>query len=300
MNQKDGPGPVIVGLGEILWDVFPDGPRFGGAPANFACSAAGLTDKASVRMVSAVGDDELGRLACGEFARRGVGTSAVKVSELPTGTVDVSLDDAGKAKYRFAENVAWDDLTWSKHLEELARLTDAVCFGTLGQRSDVSRQTIQRFVSDTPTAAIRVFDINLRPPFYTNDIIKDSLQICNCLKLNDEELPLVAELSNAEEATGQGQLQRIAECWDLRSVVVTRGANGAALWHRGDYCEVPGVPTDVKDTVGAGDSFTAALTIGLLQQMDPQQVCTWACRVAAFVCSRSGATPAIPSELRLV
>ena len=173
----------VVGLGEVLWDVFPDGPRFGGAPANFACSAAGLSNEIDVTMASAVGDDELGRGALKELQQRNVDTSVVAIRPEPTGTVHVSLDDAGHASYRFAENTAWDCIPWKDALQELAARTNAVCFGTLGQRSETSRKSIQLFVQAVPKSALKIFDINLRPPFYDDDVIQQSLRICNVLKL---------------------------------------------------------------------------------------------------------------------
>ena len=288
--------PVVAGIGEFLWDIFPDGPRFGGAPANYACSVAALSAEFDVFMVSGVGDDQLGYQALNEFRTRGIDTSAVAVSRQPTGTVHVWLDEAGHASYRFAENTAWDGIGWTANLEDLAARTNAVCFGTLGQRSDVSRQTVQRFVSSTRADALRIFDINLRPPYFSDAVIVASLDLCNCLKLNDDELPLVAGLCSATGA-GSDVLEQIARRWDLQTVALTRGAEGAALWHEGRLFESTGVKTTVIDTVGAGDSFTAALTIGLLRRTDPQAVCQWACEVAAFVCSNSGATPAIPQHL---
>ncbi len=287
----------VVGLGELLWDIFPDGPRFGGAPANFACSTAALSNEIDVAMASAVGDDKLGHTALQELKRRSVDTSAVAVRSEPTGTVDVSLNETGHASYRFAEDTAWDCLSWNDGLKELSAKTQAVCFGTLGQRSKTSRETIQRFVQSTPDSALKIFDINLRPPFYDDDVIQQSLRICTALKLNDEELPLVAKLSDASGSDDE-LLPQIAERWELNTIALTLGASGAALWHDGKLFKGDGVETTVKDTVGAGDSFTATLAVGLLSGCDPQHVIERACEVAAFVCSQDGATPEFPARLK--
>ncbi|MEZ6063169.1 MAG: PfkB family carbohydrate kinase [Planctomycetaceae bacterium] len=290
--------PVIVGLGEVLWDVFPTGPRFGGAPANFACASAGLSPAAKVSMVSGVGRDELGRQARRELQDRSVETTYLAESDRPTGTVHVELDDAGHADYRFADNTAWDCLTWSAVLNDLAAATDAVCFGTLGQRSDASRLTIQQFVKSVPNASLRILDINLRPPFFTGDVILESLALANVLKLNDEELPVVARLCGVSGTDAQ-IVRTLSETFGLRAVAVTAGAAGAMLLVDGELRELPGVTVSVVDTVGAGDAFTAATTLGLLAGRSADDILQHAVKVAAFVCTQRGATPAFPVELQV-
>jgi fructokinase len=281
----------IVGIGEILWDVFPDGPRFGGATANFACSAAGLgRDRVSVCMVSSVGQDELGTGAVDSLRRRNVNTSYVTTQDKPTGQVIVELDELGRASYEFAADTAWDNLTWSDDLTELARRTDVCCFGTLGQRSVRSRVTIQQFVAATTSTALRIFDVNLRPPFVSDAVLLDSLNLANVLKLNDEELPAVAELCGLS-GTDEHVMRQLAGRFELRAVALTRGPNGAVLLQAGQISEHAGVETKVVDTVGAGDAFTAALALGLLDGNDLSEINEAACSAAAFVCSQSGATP---------
>lgn len=287
---------IVVGLGEVLWDVFPDGPRFGGAPANFACHAAQLAAKA--RMASAVGHDELGQKALRVLEEKQVDTSCVMRSTYPTGTVDVQLDSAGKASYKFAEDTAWDHFEWSDGLNELAGNASVVCFGTLGQRSETSRNTIRRFLDSTdPEIALRVFDINLRPPFYSDPIILDSLKLANVLKLNDDELPILAKLCGLSGSDVE-LMREIAQKFDLRVVALTRGDQGAVLCRGDEVSEHAGVATTVVDTVGAGDSFTAALVTGLLENRDLDSVNERACRIAAYVCSQAGGTPPIPEELK--
>lgn len=287
---------TIVGLGEILWDVFAQGPRFGGAPANFACSAAGLGGQRNdVWMASGVGKDELGPRAIEALREHGVDTSCVADLDKPTGQVLVELDEQGRASYEFAVDTAWDNLQWSREWEQLAACADAVCFGTLGQRSDCSRETIQRFVAATPPSALRIFDVNLRRPFVRDDVIVESLKLANVLKLNDEELPVVGELCGLSGTDSQ-VLQGLARQFDLRLVALTRGPRGAVLIRGEEMSEQAVAETQVVDTVGAGDAFTAALTVGLLEGGELDAINRWACQVASYVCSQSGATPRIPNS----
>ena len=286
---------VIVGIGEILWDLFPDGPRFGGAPANFACSASGLgKDHVQVHMVSSVGTDDFGVKALEALSSRGVDPSYVATQDKPTGQVLVELDDQGRASYRFADDTAWDNLGWSDNLAELALRTEVCCFGSLGQRSQLSQETIQRFVRETSPTAQRIFDVNLRSPFYSDSVLRESLALANVLKLNDEELPVIAKLCGMD-GSDQQVMQQLAKRYDYDLVALTRGPNGALLLQRNQFDEHAGVPAEVVDTVGAGDAFTAALAVGLLQERSLSDINAAACSTAAFVCSQSGATPALPS-----
>lgn len=290
--------PLIAGLGEILWDVFPDGPRFGGAPANFACNAAGLAgDSADVAMVSAVGNDELGSRALAALEAHRVATDGVARRPQPTGTVNVTLDESGKASYGFASDTAWDNLIWTDDLRALAACTQAVCFGTLGQRSSVSRDVIQSFVAATPAECLRVFDINLRPPYWSEDVFQQSLTLASVLKLNEDELPVLARLLDLQ-GDDESLLAAINERCDLQLSVLTRGASGALLVRRtGERAAVSGQKVQVIDTVGAGDSFTAAIVVGLLKQLPLRATAEWAARVAAFVCTQPGATPELPDSV---
>lgn len=289
----------IVGLGEILWDVFPEGARLGGAPANFASHAASLGgERVNVSIISSVGDDELGQNALERLSGQGLDTSLVERSERPTGRVLVSLDEDGKATYDFAADSAWDRLQWNESLRKLASRSDAVCFGSLGQRSDVSRNTIQRFVATMAPDSIRVFDINIRPPFVDEAVIKESLRLANVLKLNDEELGLLAEMFDVSASSDQAMLEEIAERFDLTAAALTQGANGSLLIRGNEISKVPAVQTTVVDTVGAGDSFTATLVLGLLRQCSLDAINSNATEVAAFVCTQSGATPDLPDDLR--
>jgi fructokinase len=288
----------IVAIGEILWDVFPDGPRFGGAPANFACHIAGLGARSAI--VSAVGADDLGRAALDELAQRAIEVAGVqRIPDRPTGTVLVTIDTAGKPSYEFRRDVAWDHLEWNDTLAALAAQAVAVCFGTLAQRSPESSQTIQKFVKATPSSCLRVFDINLRDSFHGEEIIGQSLDLANAFKLNDDELPIIAAmfgLKGSESEVVAGLSRRFG----LGLVAQTRGARGALLWRKsGEISDLPGIPTEVRDTVGAGDAFTAALTLGLLQGRSLEEINRHASRIAAYVCTQPGAAPRLPAELRL-
>lgn len=288
---------LIIGLGEILWDVFPDGVRFGGAPANFACSAAALTGGSMrVGMASQVGQDDQGQRAIDALAEKRVDPEGVLRSSQPTGQVFVQIDAGGQASYEFAADTAWDNFIWSETWEALALQTNACCFGSLAQRSDVSRRAIQRFVSTTPESALRVFDVNLRAPFFSDAIILESLQLANVLKLNDEELPVLASLCKFT-GTHVDVMKQLAERFQLGCVALTRGARGAVVWGRESVSEASAIATEVVDTVGAGDAFTASLVVGLLDGRDLDTINHRACEVAAFVCSEPGATPNFPDTL---
>ncbi|MEQ1861640.1 MAG: carbohydrate kinase [Chthoniobacteraceae bacterium] len=269
--------PRVFALGEVLWDLLPGGPVLGGAPANFAHHARALG--AETTLISRVGDDELGREILRHFA--------VQVDpQRPTGTVSVELTD-GQPRYTIHENVAWDAIEPDGRVRE----ADVVCFGSLAQRAAISRASIQRMVAATRPDALRVFDINLRQHFYSREVIETSLALANVLKLNDAELPVIEEMFALRD------IEAIAARFDLRAVALTRGSEGCVLWSDGARAEHAGVATTVRDTIGAGDSFTAALTLGLLAGRPLDRVLDHASRIAAYVCSQSGATPPLPPEL---
>ncbi len=289
----------ILAIGEILWDVFPDGARFGGAPANFACSTAELAKAdASVHMISAVGDDPFGRDAIEAMGARGVLSDAVQVNGYATGRVDVTLNPAGEAAYQFAEDSAWDHLAWNRTLEELASTCDAVCFGTLGQRGSESQETIRTLIRATADTALRILDINIRKPFISDDTILTSLDLANVLKLNDEELPAIASLCDFSGSDVE-IMRQIARRFELRLVALTRGAKGAVIVTDDSVSELPGVPVQVVDTVGAGDAFTASMTLGVLAGHSLATTNHNAMATASYVCSQPGATMAFPDRLRL-
>ncbi len=288
--------PVVVGAGEVLWDVFPNAEHFGGAPANAALHAAALG--AEAWLVSAVGRDARGETALARLQRGGVQRAAVAVlGDHPTGIVRVSLDSAGQPSYAIASGSAWDHIPWSAIIAEVAERADAIFFGSLGQRAPLSRATIRRAVAATRRSAWRIFDVNLRQPYYDAGVVTASLELANAVKLNDEELPVIARLCGLAEATPLDQLRALCDRFELRVAALTRGAGGAILVTPDQVSESTAPRTVVADTVGAGDAFTAALLVGILAGRSLDEVNERANAVASYVCSQPGATPPIPKAL---
>jgi fructokinase len=286
----------LVGLGEILWDLLPAGPQLGGAPANFAYHAAALGGRGAV--ASCVGDDDRGREILERLDGLGVDRAAVALdSEHPTGTVTVEVDADGRPHYTIHENVAWDFIRPDEALWHLAVTADAVCFGTLAQRSAVSRATIAQFLEHTLAGCLRIFDINLRQSYYDRAVLEHSLEHADVVKLNDEELPVVSRLLDLPGPADEA-LSALLKNHSLRLVVLTKGAAGSVLISPQGTSSLPGESVKVVDTVGAGDAFTAAVALGLLEGASLEAVHRRAARLAAFVCSQSGATPHVPGELR--
>jgi fructokinase len=292
--------PLILAVGEILWDLLPIGKQLGGAPANFAFHAARLG--ADAKIISAVGDDDLGREILARLADLGLDTSSIAVDpKHPTGVVTVSLDHRGVPTYIIHENVAWDFIPTTHAAKHLAETADCVCFGTLAQRSPVSRDTIRDVLSHTRPECLRIFDVNLRQHYYDRDVIDYSLELTDVLKINDTELIEIARLYDLPitEGTPAFELQELFTHHDLDLIAVTRGDKGSVLYARdGTTHDHPGyAPARLADTVGAGDAFTAALAIGLLKSLPLDQINDHANRLASYVCSQPGATPRIPGDL---
>ena len=287
--------PVVVGIGELLWDLFPDGERLGGAPLNFCYHAQQLGAKGIP--VSAVGSDELGQALRQALYEKGIADQFVEtVSRYPTGTVSVALDANGKPAYTIHEPAAWDAISYADSLTRLARRTNAVCFGSLAQRSEASQKAIHAFLRETPAAALRIFDVNLRQDFHSKETIDASLRLANILKLSDEELPVLAEMFGLS-GTVREQLSALLQRFSLRLVAYTRGPAGSLLLSPDETSDHPGYPAAVVDSVGAGDAFTATLCMGLLNGNNLDETNEHANRVAAFVCSQDGAAPTLPKEL---
>lgn len=290
-------GFTVVALGEILWDVFPEGARFGGAPANYACHAAAFG--CSTAMISAVGQDELGNRALESLSGHGVHTALVQqLADWPTGQVHVLVDANGHPQYQFGADEAWDHLHPLAEMLPLAGRADAVCFGTLGQRHSDSRRVIREFVQQTRPECFRIFDINLRGDYYDEDIVGQSLELANVLKLNEDELPWLASLYHLQ-GTSEQQLRQVMQRFRIETAALTLGSNGSLLIRGSEEHRMQRLPVDIQDTVGAGDSFTAAMTVGLLNDLDLPTIHDRAARVAAFVCSEAGATPTLPDHLRI-
>ena len=290
------PDFIAIGLGEVLWDVLPDRRTLGGAPANFAYHAGALG--AVGVPLSRVGDDELGRETLAELARHGLPTDHVSLDPAhPTGTVLAELDAHGAATYTFPDNVAWDFLAPTRADLALAARADAVCFGTLAQRSPAARQGVLA-VLRAATRALRIYDVNLRQHFYDSARIRASLHFADVLKINDAELKVLTDifcLPNTEHAALKTLLQR----YDLRLAVLTRGEHGSLVVSPRETSDLPGQPTPIADTIGAGDAFTAALTLALLHNWPIPELHDYAARVAAHVCAHLGAMPEVPDSLKI-
>jgi fructokinase len=285
-----------IGLGEVLWDLLPAGKQLGGAPANFAYHAHALGAESLV--VSRVGDDPLGHEILDRLCGLGLRTDGIAVdASAPTGTVGVSLDANGAPTFTIHENVAWDLLEAGEQVLHEASRADAVCFGTLAQRNPCAKAAVRAILQATPPAALRIFDINLRQHYWSPELILDSLELANVLKLNDEELPVVADLLGLS-GDDRGRLHQLAARFALRAVALTKGADGSTLLVGDELVCRPGSKLVVADTVGAGDSYTAALVLGLLAGHAPARIIEAAHRVADYVCTQHGATPPLPPEIR--
>ena len=279
----------IVGLGEALWDMLPEGKKIGGAPANFAYHA-GQWGMASM-VISAVGRDALGEETMDTFEKIGLSCLMEYVNK-PTGTVGVTLDDKGVPKYEIYHDVAWDNMSYTPVMDEIARSCRAVCFGTLAQRSPLSHETISHFLRVVPDDALRIFDINLRQDFYSVELIKESLGRCDILKINDEETKLVASMFGYDETDMEAISRKILSDFRLKMLVLTCGTDGSYVFSQdGETSFLPTPKVKVADTVGAGDSFTGTFCASLLKGMSIPEAHALAVKVSAFVCTQEGAMP---------
>lgn len=287
---------VVVGMGEALWDVLPEGKKIGGAPANFAYHVSQFGLPSCV--VSAVGADALGKEIVENFTSKGLNQLIAEVP-YPTGTVQVELDRAGVPQYDIKENVAWDNIPYTEQLAELAGRTKAVCFGSLAQRNVVSRQTINRFLDEMPQGedTLRVFDVNLRQGFYSKEILCESMERCNILKINDEELVTVSRMFGYPGIDLQDKCWILLGKYDLKMLILTCGINGSYVFTPGHVSFQPTPKVEVADTVGAGDSFTSAFIASILKGKSVPQAHRRAVQVSAFVCTKKGAMPVLPAEL---
>ena len=287
---------IVVGIGEVLWDMLPEGKKLGGAPANFAyhVSQFGLDSM----VVSAVGDDSPGKEILDNFKAKGL-RAMVETVPYPTGTVQVGLDANGVPCYDIKEGVAWDNIPYTPRLEKLASRTRAVCFGSLARRSMVSRDTIGRFLDAMPEddGVLKIFDINLRQNFYTREILRDSLGKCNILKINDEELETVSRLFGCPDTGFEDRCRILLAEYGLRMLILTCGVNGSYVFVPGNVSFAETLKVDVADTVGAGDSFTAAFVSAILKGLPVAEAHRLAAEVSAYVCTQAGAMPVLPERL---
>ena len=287
----------IVGMGEALWDCLPDGRKIGGAPANFAYHVKqfGFNSLA----ISAIGKDDLGAEIVDKFNQRNL-QHLLETVDYPTGTVQVTLDKKGIPCYEICEDVAWDNIPYTDKLDEIAHNCKVVCFGSLAQRSAVSRATINRFIDSMPEAddTFKVFDINLRQHFYNEETLVNSLKKCNILKINDEELVVVSQMFGFPELSQADACRRILETYGLRMLILTCGTDGSYVFTSDETSFQPTPKVQVADTVGAGDSFTGSFIASILKGKSISDAHKRAVEVSAYVCTQNGAMPVLPDYLK--
>lgn len=286
---------IVVGIGEALWDVLPEGRKLGGAPANFAyhVSQFGLESY----IVSAVGDDALGKEITDKFTEKKL-NHMVETVPYPTGTVQVELDPNGVPQYEIKEDVAWDNIPFTPQIEALAKRTRALCYGSLAQRNEVSRQTINRFIDAMPKTddTLIIFDVNLRQRYYTKDVLDASMRKCNVLKINDEELVTISRMLGYPGTDLQSKCWILLGRYNLKMLILTCGVNGSYIFTSGNMSYLATPMVEVADTVGAGDSFTATFTSSIIKGLGVAEAHRRAVNVSAFVCTQHGATPVLPKE----
>lgn len=286
---------TIVGIGEVLWDCLPEGRKLGGAPANFAYHVGQFGWQSSV--VSAVGNDALGDEILQIFKETKLANDIARVGQ-PTGTVQVTLSADGIPSYEICENVAWDNIPWTDELVALAARTKAVCYGSLAQRSAVSRNTIMRFIASMDEDTERIYDINLRQHFYNLQIVEESLRCATILKLNDDEIGVVSKLLGLFDGSLEEQCRQILMLYPkLRIVILTCGSIGSYVFTANETSYIPTPKVEVADTVGAGDSFTATFVAQILAGKTIREAHNKAVAVSAYVCTQYGAMPLLHVEL---
>ena len=283
----------IVGLGEALWDCLPEGKKLGGAPANFAYHAGqfGFDTLA----VSALGEDALGEETIAALEEHRLNYLMPRIP-YPTGTVQVTLDEQGIPTYNIREGVAWDNIPFTPEIEEVAKTCQAVCFGSLAQRSVVSRETIGKFLDATPADCVKIFDINLRQSFFTKEIIEASMHRCNILKINDEELVVVSRMFGLPDLDEEKRCKQLIKEYNLDILVLTCGTNGSYVFTADKSYYQPTPKVEVADTVGAGDSFTGSFCASILNGKPVAEAHKLAVQVSAFVCTQNGAMPTLPED----
>ena len=288
----------IIGLGEALWDVLPEGKKLGGAPANFAYHAGqfGLDTIA----ISALGDDALAEETIEALKEHGLNYLMPRVP-YPTGTVQVTLAEGGIPTYEIKEGVAWDNIPYTDEMAEIAKNARAVCFGSLAQRNKVSRENIRKFLADTPADCLKICDINLRQQFYSKEVLEDSFRLCNILKINDEELVVVNRMFGYDGLDMRQTCEKMVQDYGLKMLVLTCGTNGSYVFTDDGLTSFQDTPkVEVADTVGAGDSFTGSFCACILNGKPVQEAHKTAVQVSAFVCTQNGAMPVIPDKFKTV
>ena len=284
----------IIGIGEVLFDVFPNGRKLGGAPVNFAYHVNCLGEQGLA--VTAVGNDELGKEAKDLMKEKKI-DGIISTVESPTGTAVVALDDEGVPSFTITEGVAWDVIPFSDELKTAAASCDAICFGTLAQRSAVSRNTVRKVLSLVPESSLVVYDINLRQHYYSKSLVEESLKLSNVLKINDDEFRIVRSLLNCPYEDYESESRWLMNNYGLKMLILTCGAEGSYVFSEDSVSFEPTPKVKVVDTVGAGDSFTAAFCVAFLRGLSIKEAHKKAVEVSAFVCTRAGAMPEMPKLL---
>ena len=288
----------VVGLGEALWDVLPEGKKLGGAPANFAYHAGQFVGSDNTIAISALGEDDLAEETIEALKEHNLNYLMPR-GPYPTGTVQVTLTGDGIPPYEIKENVAWENIPFTAEMEEIARKARAVCFGSLAQRNVVSRENIRKFLDNTPEDCLKICDINLRQQFYSKEILEDSICICNILKINDEELVIVNRMFGYDGLDMRQTCEKIVQDYHLKMLVLTCGTNGSYVFTDDGLTSFQDTPkVTVADTVGAGDSFTGSFCGCIINGKPVQEAHKTAVQVSAFVCTQKGAMPVIPDELK--
>ena len=288
-------GKFVIGIGEALWDMLPEGKKLGGAPANFAYHACqfGLEGMA----VSAIGQDSLGEEIVEALEAHHLPYHLDRV-EYPTGTVQVTLDQQGVPQYEIKTDVAWDNIPYTKELAALAADCKAVCFGSLAQRNAVSRESIGLFLQAVPKDCLKVFDINLRQDFYNREVLEESFRRCDILKINDEELVVISRMFELPGLSLEEKCRSLIKTYNLQMLILTCGINGSYVFYEGGMSFLDTPKVTVADTVGAGDSFTGAFVGSLLNGKTVPEAHETAVKVSAYVCTQSGAMPEVPDTLK--
>ena len=293
VNKKYKVMYTVIGIGEILWDLLPEGKILGGAPANFAYHAMQLGAEGVV--ISAIGDDDLGEEITRIIEQENV-VNGLYVTKKPTGTVGVQLNN-GIPNYTIYEDVAWDNIELTEIAKEKLAKADAICYGSLAQRNEVSCKTIWKALEMVPETCLKVFDINLRQHFYSKEIIDKSLQFANVFKINEEEIVVFKDMFGME-GTEEEICQQIVHNYDLTLLTLTKGSEGSLLITKNEQSFIVTPKVEVADTIGAGDSFTATMIMGILNKQPLKVLHQKAVDVSAFVCTNSGATPILPDEFK--
>ena len=286
----------VVGLGEVLWDMLPEGKQLGGAPANFAYQVSQCAFP--TMLISAVGDDALGEEIRSTLKEKGV-DAVLPTVPYPTGTVEVTLDDKGVPQYQISEGVAWDNIPWNDEIKQIAEHTATVCFGTLVQRSEQSRKTIEAFIAATPEESVKVCDVNLRGEYYSKDVIEWSMKVSDVVKVNAEELVEVCRVLGVEYDDQHLVARKLIDDYKLEMLIVTCGTEGSYVYCNDENAScLPTPQVEVVDTVGAGDAFTAIFVAGMLGGLEMRWAHMLAVEAAAYVCTQSGAMPILPEDIK--